>query len=99
MKKLPNKITISGIEWKIIIEKSSSDVDVDKRSALWGQTDHWNKVIRIHERGESAMALTFFHELLHALFTKSNYDKHSEDEVEQLAKSLFDTLNRNNLLK
>lgn len=97
--KIPKKIIIFGVEWKIKIENASSNVDVDKRSSLWGQTDHWNRTIRIHKRSESAMTTTFFHELLHTLFTKTNYEKHSEDEVEYLAKSLSDTLSRNKLLK
>lgn len=96
---IPKKIIILGTEWDIKIENSSSDVDVDKRNALWGQTDHWHKIIRINKRKESAMQVTFFHELLHTLFTKTSYEKHSENEVDQLAKSLFDTLDRNNLLK
>jgi hypothetical protein len=97
--KIPNKIIISGIEWEVKIENHASEVDIDKRDALWGQTDHWHKVLRVLKRKESAMKVTFFHELLHALFSKTNYEKLNENDVELLAQKLYDTLERNNLLK
>lgn len=97
----PDKINILGIEYTIQYVHTPSEVDNQKREALWGQIDLWDRTIRIYDNGRSGEDIlrTLLHEILHgigaALMLKFHED---EGEIGLLALALADTLNRNGWL-
>lgn len=101
MNKIPKEINILGCRYKIIIADKPCEVDVFKRQALWGQCDYWSREIRIYKRHPEAMMQTFIHEIIHVVLGSLGENDFNKNEklVDQMAHILFDTFDRNNLLK
>lgn len=106
----PESLNILGFTYKIIYCENPADVDAEKRTALWGQRDHWTREIRIydHERAVNDIWHTIIHEVLHAigeclkldiLDKGIGKDEKKHDELDILALALADVLFRNDLIK
>lgn len=98
---LPKEINVLGSKWKIIVVDKPSDVDVFKRQALWGQCDYWRREIRVYKRQPEAMMQTFLHEVIHVILGSLGENDFNKNEklVDQMAHIIFDTLDRNKLLR
>jgi len=101
----PTKINILGTEWVVMYYNSASEVDVDRRKSLWGQSDFWKKIIRIYDdgRGEDAIMQVIFHEILHVLVYELRIKEISdapreEDIIDLLGTGLSDLIMRNGWL-
>ena len=99
---LPQMINIAGIEYKVVYVDKPSDVDVFKRSSLWGQCDFWTRTIRIYHDGERPIEdiwQTILHEVLHAIAELLHLDSfgknENHDELDVLALALTDVMFRN----
>ena len=70
--KLPATIKVLDVVYKNEYVNNVSEVDIFKRSTMWGQCDYWTRSIRIFASGlsESDIRQTLWHELLHALCEK-----------------------------
>ena len=108
----PKRINILGIIYTIEYVEKPSDVDIEKRSSLWGQIDYWTRTIRIYtkNRTKEDIWVTLLHEILHGISDQLNLnleEKGNDDDatspettlVNLLSSGLFDTLTRNRLLK
>ena len=71
-RKLPGQVKIIDLMYKVDYVDSPSDVDIHRRSSLWGQTDFWTRTIRIYcdVRPDAEVRQTLWHEVLHALCDK-----------------------------
>ena len=106
IKKLPKEIEIFSIKYAISYFNNPSEVDSNKRNPLLGETDFWNRTIRIYcqDRTLEDIFTTLLHEILHlldgememGLFENTGAE---EERINRLAVSLFDTFYRNNWLK
>lgn len=99
--KLPDKINILGVEYKIEYVDNPAEVDMYKRKSLWGQIDYWTRSIRIYKRDRvmEDICQTLLHEILHGIVTelhlKSLDDEKNHDELDILALALTDVFIRN----
>lgn len=95
---IPNKIKISGIEYKVI--KTEEPLVLDGRQC-YGLIDYNNKVIKldIKLQDEQGVENTFIHEVLHGIIHDRQIDckGNEEDIVEQLARGLYSLIKENNL--
>lgn len=110
---LPKKLNIMGKNYKVEYVDKMTDVDVDKRKAIWGQVDYWSRTIRIWkgdkkwQRQKNDLWETIIHEIIHAILEDNKVlkdliklnDTHKEKFVDNLAVLITDTLLRNNLIK
>ncbi len=83
MKKLPNKVRILHIEYKVIYVDNPCKVDLTERKALWGQIDYWTRTIRIYnkDRTYEDILQNIFHECVHAIVRQQRiYDLKPDDE-------------------
>ena len=97
----PTSVNIVGVIYKIEYVDKPSDVDVFKRTSLWGQIDYWTRTIRIYDNGRSMEDIwqTLFHEILHGIaellkLSSLNKDE-NHDELDVLALAIVDILIRN----
>lgn len=103
----PTSVNILGKEYSIKYVDNPAEVDLQKRSSLWGQIDFWERKIRIYDNGRTYADLlhTLLHEILHGIETELNLkhwhsnDKDHHDELDVVALALSDTLIRNDWLK
>jgi len=101
---LPKKINIVGIEYDVKYLKNPVNVDVNKEKCLDGQIDYRLVQISIHDSGnKSLMGETFIHEVVHGIFNAMGVDAIDENEdspdFKVFCRNLYDTLERNNLLR
>ena len=103
---LPREVNIMGIIYKIEYYDKPSDVDVFKRTSLWGQYDSWTRTIRVYNDGKLPITKiwqTIFHELLHAIADVLNIKNKKLNDEEQvidiLSSALIDVLSRNGWMK
>jgi hypothetical protein len=105
MQTKPKTVNICGITYSVTYVDRPSDVDVQKRYSLLGQTDYWTRTIRIYDDGKLSSAhlwQVLLHEILHAI----GYDLHIEmlrdeknhDQLDLIATALMDTFVRNGWL-
>lgn len=48
--------------------KDAADVDMDRRSTLWGQVDYWTRTIRLYDNGiPEDVWHNLWHEMLHII--------------------------------
>lgn len=105
--KLPRKLTILGVDYKVIYCKKTEDID--SRGDAWGKINCWDHTIKIYNPQDDSLQSvwrTIFHEILHGIIgeyciteiLKLPEDDH-ERVVECLAAGLFDTLTRNKLIQ
>ena len=105
----PESIKVLGIPYTIRYCDNPIDVDVHKRSSLWGQCDYWTRTIRVYDGGRCIEDIfeTILHEVLHAigealkldvLDKGEAIDARKHDELDVLALALTDVLFRNNLI-
>ena len=96
-------INILGREYKVIYCNNPSDVDIIKRTALWGQADYWRREIRIYDNGRTQNDLlqTLLHEILHCITSDLNMSdlRDKEDDIGLLALALADVLIRNDMIR
>lgn len=99
---LPNKINILGIEYTIVYKESASEVDGQKRTALNGVIDYWERSIRIYDHGNRLDDIwqVLWHEIIHGIMTTLHIDVPENEEerfVDLLATGINDVLLRNDL--
>lgn len=78
MKNLPTEIKLVDMVYKIEYCEKPSDVDIYKRSSLWGQIDYWTRTIRIYRTKDSNdgdTQQTILHELIHGIVDKFHIDQ------------------------
>ncbi len=66
----PAKLKLLDIEYQIAYVDTPSEVDLDRRDSMWGQTDYWSRSIRILVNDGMLPAdvwNSIWHETLHAL--------------------------------
>lgn len=85
---MPSEITIGGVTFKVKIVKSNP-VDADRRHVM-GTISHINQEICIDgSTGHDYQGVTFWHEVLHAIFNAMNVgNRHvdvDEDFIDTLA--------------
>jgi hypothetical protein len=100
----PENINILGKDYKVIYCDNVADVDRDKREALWGQIDYWERVIRVYDNGRQSSDLfhTILHEIIHGISEGLNLklnDKDNHDELDVLSLGLTDVFFRNGWIK
>lgn len=95
----PEGVNILGVPYRIIYVDNPVDVDRDKREALWGSIDHWERVIRIYDKGRVPEDTwqTLIHEVIHGIASALNLEALNSDHeiVDFLALALTDVLIRN----
>ena len=103
--KKPNSLNVLGVEYSIEYVEKPSDVDIFKRSSLFGQVDFWTRTIRVYDNGTRPMEdvwQTIVHEILHCiaegLKLKSLGNETNHDELDVMALALTDVLFRNGWL-
>lgn len=97
------KINIFSVEYTIEYCDKPSDVDINKRTSMWGQIDYWSRTIRIYKGIQKTdIMVTIIHEVIHGIMDHLNLDTYitedNEGFVDTLATGLVDTLMRNNLI-
>jgi len=100
----PSSLNILGKTYSITYVEKPSDVDIYKRTSLWGQVDYWTRSIRIFDGGRADEDLwhTLMHEVLHAIAEDLKLRlarSENHDEMDLLALALADFLFRNWLLR
>ena len=101
---LPSKLNILGIEYNIEYLDNPSEVDTQKRVALWGYMDPWIRTIRVYKRDRSFQDIfqTLMHEVIHAIAEQLSLNVLDEEDnhpvIDQLAVALSDFLFRNKLI-
>jgi hypothetical protein len=85
MFKLPEKISILGIPYKVIQCDNPADVDPERRKSLWGHINYWNREIRIFVKDKPAEESfhTLLHEIIHGI-CEHTYIKLPEGEEEKI---------------
>lgn len=97
----PKTVNIMGIVYTIDYKDSASDVDINRREALWGQIDYWTRTIRVYDGGLPDIDIwgTILHEVFRgitdALKLKSLIADDTHDDLDTLALALTDVLFRN----
>lgn len=98
--KLPDEVKIFDVTYKIIYVDNPSEVDVDKREALWGQIDYWTRTIRVYHNGRSINDIwhTLWHEMIHAVCEKMKIETIEKDEkdIDLLATGINSIIVNNN---
>ena len=93
LRKLPKKLKIGAIVWKVI-EVNPSEIDCDDGSVN-GDQSHATQTIRINRGMSLEMKwATLFHEVLHCIDVQLDHDL-----VELLSQGYYQVLRENNLLK
>ncbi len=101
----PSTVNILGIPYEIKYEKRPSDVDILKRTSLWGHIDYWTRIIRVFDDGSRTEEDTFhtiIHEVLHGISSSLNLvlnNSEHHDDLDVLALALTDVLFRNDWIK
>lgn len=104
---LPSSIDVFGITYTIGYHDLPNNVDAEKRTSLFGQTDSWDRTIRIYykDRPLEDIFITLLHEILHiidgelemGLFSSMGDDE--EKSINVLALALYNVFIRNGWLK
>lgn len=104
--KIPKKVNVCGKTYKIVPCQKMLAVDAEETSALYGQTDVYNKVIRVYAGGQDADTLdTLIHEICHAIFAEHRVLRMALDGdmeeafVQSWAVAFVDTMIRNKLVE
>lgn len=82
---LPNRIKIIDLIYTVEYVDKPSDVDIHRRSSLWGQCDFWTRTIRVYrnDRSESDIWQTLWHEIVHAICEKLHLEAKEGDLGDQ----------------
>lgn len=94
---IPNKVKIGCYEYPVI--RTTETIVVNGREC-GGSVDYRNHVIKILDRDqdEQAKEVTFWHEVIHAIFDYRNINPSKNDEetiTEELARGLYIFLQQN----
>lgn len=101
----PTEVNILGVVYKIAYVEKASDVDIYRRTSLWGQIDYWTRTIRVLDGGRTAEDIlqTLVHEILHGVASELHLKcldaNEHHDELDILALALADIMTRNGWLK
>ena len=101
---LPTIIEVLGIQYTIGYHDLPNEVDAEKRSTLFGQTDSWDRTIRIYykDRPLEDIFITLLHEILHIVDGELEMGiflgAEEEKNINLLALALYNVLNRNGWL-
>ena len=89
--KIPRKIKVGGIDYKIVTGK---DVELDLSGTnLAGQACHTSQLIQLSlNTTPQHLHDTILHEVLHAINTVYNHNNLTEDDVTQIAHGLHQVL-------
>ena len=100
MKKRKKSLNILGKPYSIEYMDNPITVDIHKREALFGQVDYWTDTIRILVKNRTFEDIeeTLLHEILHVINVELEL-KMEEHTLKILGLNLYDTLQRNKLLK
>lgn len=104
---LPATVDILGIHYSIAYHTLPNEVDAEKRSSLFGQTDSWDRTIRVYykDRPLEDVFITLLHEILHVIDGElemrlfPSMGDEEEKSINVLALALFNVLNQNGWLK
>lgn len=90
---LPNKIDVAGINYEIKIVDGLAE-----EHGLGGQILYEKGIIKIDsDMCQDKKEQILVHEMLHAVFNESGYDKQDEDMINRLSIVLYQVLKNNNL--
>lgn len=96
---IPDKIKISGIDYKVI--KTEGPLVVDGHQA-YGMIDYNNRVIKLDTKlqDEQGIKSTFIHEVLHGIAFDRQIDWESGEEniIEQLTRGIYSLLKDNEII-
>lgn len=101
----PKKVNILGKEYSITYVKNPVNVDMQKRTSLWGQIDYWKREIRVYDNGRKIHDVwdTIIHEILHGIDEELHLELFNNEagEIlnERLSMALADVLFRNNFIR
>lgn len=95
------EVNILGFNFKIDYVDNASEVDIHKRESYVGQIDYWSKSIRIYNKSDNEQKCeTLIHEILHGIAEYGCINEIKEEKIiSRLSILIYDTLNRNGLLK
>ena len=108
---IPRRITIVGIEYRVVVCDDMVEVDVDRREVLWGQADFHGRTIRLfrgkgdRERSVPDMLYTLLHEIGHCIFQQCEAlkaclgPKTEHEFIDEFASIMADTLVRNRICR
>lgn len=95
MNKIPSTIKVAGVNYKVI-EKESIEVNGDKNClGSCGYTDSTIEILS--DMSEERKWQILIHELTHACFFESGFDKQEEDMINRISIVLHQVLRDNNL--
>ena len=104
---LPSSIDVFGITYTIGYHELPNNVDAEKRATLFGQTDSWDRTIRIYykDRPLEDVFITLLHEILHivdgelemGVFPSMGADE--EKSINVLALALYNVFTKNGWLQ
>lgn len=83
IEKLPKKVRVIDVVYKITCVDKPSEVDIFGRQTLWGQCDFWTRTIRIYHNGRqrSDIMQTVWHEIIHAICEKTDIAQTSSKDL------------------
>lgn len=91
MNRLPNRIRVNGIEYKVKVVKRLEDND----NSLWGISLYKKNTIKIRKGlTNQKQQQTLMHELTHVMFHEMGLDEQADDEklVNQLGNAFYQLL-------
>ena len=103
---LPTTVNILGIQYTIGYHTLPNEVDAEKRTSLFGQTDSWDRTIRIYYKDKPLedIFITLTHEVLHIIDGElemglfSSMGDEEEKSISVLALALFNVFDQNGWL-
>lgn len=96
--KMPNKVNISGSDFKVTYVKDSTDVHPAHREPYFGAINFEDSEIRILKRANKFDEFgVLIHEIVHAINDKLSLDM-TEEKVKAFAHDWADTLVRNKMV-
>ena len=96
--RIPEKLVICGVTYKVSLMKGSIDADEE-----FGRINYSAREIRIQDHGAETNWATLLHEMMHGLSfhygLRLDDTEEKHQEMDALASILMDTLARNNIIK
>lgn len=90
---IPQTVNIAGIEYDVINVEGIYD-----RFSTLGMVNYAKSVIELdNDMSQTKKEQTFIHEVLHACFTESGFEKQDEDMINRVSITLYQVLKDNNL--
>lgn len=97
--KKPTEINILGYQYSVEYFDNPAEVDPDRRKALWGCIDYWDRTIRVYDKQTPSENVfhTLLHETLHGICSGLKLDDLNKDEdtIDLISMALADVIVRN----